>query len=109
MKLRLLGTLMVGPAILCGQSQPATDVKEKTENADRAEAYYQYALAYMYAQLGGHSSEDQKKAIESYKRAVKADPNVPPIPSFEPYLRAPVTLPFRPNVGSPPQHDEPAK
>ena len=46
--------------------------------ADRATAYYRYALAHMYAELAGASTNRAdyvNSAIENYKAAIKADPS----------------------------------
>jgi tetratricopeptide (TPR) repeat protein len=50
------------------------------QKADRAAAYYHYALAHMYAELSempGGRNENLAKAIENYKAAIQADPNTP--------------------------------
>src|SRR5579864_668607 len=47
-------------------------------NADRATAYYHYALGHMYAELAGNTTNRTdyvNRAIENYKAAIKADPN----------------------------------
>ncbi len=48
---------------------------ERTPN--RAEAYYHYSMAHLYAELGtlyGNRGEYFSRAIEHYKEAIKADP-----------------------------------
>ncbi len=47
------------------------------KKADKASAYYHYALAHMYAELAGaygNRNDYLNKAIDNYKEAIKADP-----------------------------------
>ena len=76
-----IGVLGICPA----WAQPQTGAGA-ARNADKASAYYHYALAHMYADLasnGGSGTtresirEYLNKAIENYKEAIKADPSVP--------------------------------
>lgn len=51
---------------------------ESAKKADKAAAYYHYALAHMYAELAGaygNRNEYLNKAIDNYKEAIKADPS----------------------------------
>jgi len=54
-----------------GQNAPSTP-------ADKAASYYNYSLGHLYAELaaaGGNRGDYFNKAVESYKAALKADPN----------------------------------
>jgi hypothetical protein len=74
--------------------------------ADRATAYYHYAMAHVYAanafRSGDRKAEYANKAADEYKAAVKADPQAPPMPTsgFKPLL-APLPRPNR----TPPKAD----
>ena len=104
MMLRLLVTiLMIGSPILRGQAQSdRTDTTvKKAEKIDHAEAYYQYALACMYARLARSNPENISKAIEHHKAAVKADPHAPPLPSWSgPIFVYPMSSPPHEGPGS---------
>ncbi len=52
--------------------QPQNEAAGTAKNADRASAYYYYAMARMYAGKG-----DMQQAVENYKAAIKADPQMP--------------------------------
>jgi tetratricopeptide (TPR) repeat protein len=54
-------------------ARPATDA-----SADRSAAYYNFALAHLYAELAGaygNRGEYVNKAIDAYKQAIKLDPS----------------------------------
>jgi tetratricopeptide (TPR) repeat protein len=70
----LLAAAAVASAILPG---PAGGQESAPARPSKAEAYYQAALAHLYTELAasyGGRSEYVAKAIESYKAAMKADP-----------------------------------
>ncbi len=74
-----LAMFMIGGMAAWGQAQnnPAADA----DQVDRAAAYYHYMLAHMYAEMAAASpdrnAEYVNKAIENYKAAFKADPQMP--------------------------------
>lgn len=72
-----LAILAICSVALRGQAPP--EVSGDAE-ADRAAAYYHYTVALMYAELaaaGDHNAVYSNKAIENYKAAIKADPQMP--------------------------------
>ncbi len=72
----LAGLVCVSSAACFAQS--AGQSSKAAPKADRASAYYHYALAHMYAdQAGiyGNRGDYVNKAIENYKEAIKADPS----------------------------------
>jgi hypothetical protein len=74
-----LAILMMSGMSARGQGQTATS--EGAENGYRASAYYYYVVAHMYAEMaaaaGGRNQTYVNKAIENYKMALKADPQMP--------------------------------
>jgi tetratricopeptide (TPR) repeat protein len=68
-----VGTILLGlPGAAWAQNQPS--------KADHAASYYYFTLAHFYADLAsavGNRGEYVTKAIESYKSAIKADPESP--------------------------------
>jgi hypothetical protein len=89
----------------------AQDTKaSSTDKIDRASAYYHYALAQFYYEMGFRSGANQQvyldKAREEYKEAVKADPQAPRLtnPFHPPPLGlAPKPLPPAPKSSPPPE------
>jgi hypothetical protein len=76
--------LMLGGITAWGQAQKdvsGTPPKPpgSAQKIDRAEAYYHFVLAHMYADEAafGGNQESAKKAAEHFQAAVKADPNMP--------------------------------
>ena len=69
--------LMLGGMTAWGQAQK--DTSSTPVKVDRAEAYYHYVLAHMYADDAtfGGNPDSAKKAAEHFQAAVKADPNMP--------------------------------
>jgi len=68
----LLGFCLAGGL---GFAQEAVSAPDRTQN--RAAAYYNFAMAHLYAELAGvypNRSEYVEKAIEHYRQALKADP-----------------------------------
>lgn len=63
--------------VVCAQPQPSGKrAKEEAPRADRAAAYYHYALGHMYAELAAsynNRSDYFNKAIENYRLAMKED------------------------------------
>ena len=60
------------PAIVQGRQAPAAK-----QTVDKAAAYYHYSLGHVYAELAGaygSRSEFLDKAIDNYRKAMKADP-----------------------------------
>jgi len=60
----------------------AAFVQAPPEKVDKAAAYYHFVLAHMYAEMADAASvrnsvEYEKKAMENYKLALKADPQTP--------------------------------
>ena len=83
MKLALT-ILMLGGIAAWGQAPKdasATPPKPPAapQKIDRAEAYYHFVLAHMYADEAafGGNQESAKKAAEHFQAAVKADPTMP--------------------------------
>jgi hypothetical protein len=104
MSRKLAALAVIAGAVLFGQVKTDVPAENAEKKIDRAEAYYQYALACMYANSGHHDSENMRKAAEHYKAAVKADPSTPiPYPSSRPLEPFQV---YRPGQ-IPPQHDGP--
>ena len=69
-----LAVFILGIGTACGQTPP--------EKVDKATAYYHFVLAHMYAEMADAASvrasaEYEKKAMENYKAALKADPQTP--------------------------------
>lgn len=68
-------------AVPAGQTPAAAAQPEGvTAASDRSAAYYNFAMAHMYAELAqqfGNRGEYLNKAIEHYRLAIKADPNTP--------------------------------
>lgn len=68
--------LLALAALAWGQGQEQT--KADQAKVDKAAAYYFYAIAHDYAVKAGRSVEKHQeyvdKAIENYRRAIKADP-----------------------------------
>jgi hypothetical protein len=88
----------------------AQDTKaSSTDKIDRASAYYHYALAQFYYEMGFRSGANQQvyldKAREEYKEAVKADPQTPrPVISpFHASIPPPKPLPPAPKSSPPPE------
>ena len=55
----------------------AADRETSEKAADRAEAYYNFAMGHLYAELAmdfGNRGEYLASAIDHYKQAIKADP-----------------------------------
>jgi hypothetical protein len=73
----VLAMLVIGGMASGGQAQ--TDAPDSAGKVDRAEAYYHYAIAHMYAERAATSGSqaDADKAMENFKAAVKADPSIP--------------------------------
>jgi tetratricopeptide (TPR) repeat protein len=81
-----LALIAIGVLGMCpAWAQPQTSASA-AKNADKASAYYHYALAHMYADLASNGAsgttrdnirEYLNKAIENYKEAIKADPAAP--------------------------------
>ena len=63
-------------SILGGVALINADAQTPTVEPDHATAYFHYTLAHMYADLGKSQRRPEYivKAIENYKRALKADP-----------------------------------
>ena len=60
-----------------GQNAPSTPATSQA-NLDKAASYYNYSLGHLYAELAaasGNRGDYFNKAVESYKAALKADPN----------------------------------
>jgi len=60
-----------------GQNAPATRANA-TASLDKAASYYNYSLGHLYSELAaasGNRGDYFNKAVESYKAALKADPN----------------------------------
>ena len=60
-----------------GQNAPPTPATSPA-NLDKAASYYSYSLGHLYAELAaasGNRGDYFNKAVESYKAALKADPN----------------------------------
>ncbi|MGC8793592.1 MAG: tetratricopeptide repeat protein [Bryobacteraceae bacterium] len=74
-----LQTILGGGALalaLCASAGAQTTAPAST--GSRADAYYNYAMGHLYAELAGafgSRGEYANKAIEYYKRAIKADPD----------------------------------
>jgi len=72
--------LALGLAVALGAQTPAAKAPAQEgapQEADRAAAYYHFAMGHMYAEMAaayGYRSDDVNKAIEHYKAAMKADP-----------------------------------
>jgi hypothetical protein len=73
----VLAMLMIGGIAAWGQAQD--DNSGAASKVDRADAYYHYAIAHIYAERAAASGSqaDADKAIENFKAAVKADPSIP--------------------------------
>jgi hypothetical protein len=73
-----LAMFMIAGMTAWGQ---APETANGGDTVDRAAAYYHYTLAHMYAEMaaasGGRNAEYLNKAIENYKAAIKADPQLP--------------------------------
>jgi tetratricopeptide (TPR) repeat protein len=70
--LRVLAFFAIGAAVFA-QAPP----KPEAPKADKAVAYYHYAMGHLYAELAsnyGSRSEYVNKAIDHYRQAIKADP-----------------------------------
>ncbi len=64
-------------AVAFGQNAPSTRATSPG-NQDKAASYYNYSLGHLYAELAaayGNRGDYFNKAVESYKAALKADPN----------------------------------
>jgi len=81
-----LALIAIGVLGLCPAWAQSQTGASAARNADKASAYYHYALAHMYADLASNGAsgasrenirEYLNKAIENYKEAIKADPTVP--------------------------------
>jgi hypothetical protein len=85
--LRVFALFAIGSAAVWGQTQNDTAVT--TKKIDRASAYYHYGMAHIYAQkaatlVGRNRAEIEanrraylNRAIENYKAAIEADPEMP--------------------------------
>jgi lipopolysaccharide biosynthesis regulator YciM len=73
----VLTMLMLGGIAAWGQAQ--NDNSAGAGKVDRADAYYHYAIAHLYAERAAASGSqtDADKAMEHFKAAVKADPSIP--------------------------------
>jgi hypothetical protein len=73
-----LAMFMIGGMASWGQAQ--SDTSGGAVKVDRATAYYHFTLAQMYAEMaaapGGRHREYADKAMENYKAAIKADPQL---------------------------------
>jgi tetratricopeptide (TPR) repeat protein len=82
MRLRAISSLMftaalAGVALLGQERTSAPKPAGKAVNADRAAAYYHYALGHLYGELAGmygNRGEYLNQAIDNYRQALKADP-----------------------------------
>jgi hypothetical protein len=101
-----LAMFMIGGTAVWAQSQDAT-ASGSDKAVDRADAYYHYAMACLYAKdalrAGDRQAEYANKAADEYKAAVKADPQVPPISSAPKFLLPILPRPSR----TPPKVDPP--
>jgi hypothetical protein len=72
-----LAIFILGGMTAWGQAQK--DASGTPPKVDRAEAYYHFVLAHMYADEAafGGNQESAKKAAEHFQAAVKADPTMP--------------------------------
>jgi hypothetical protein len=86
-----LAMFVIGGMAMWGQAQTDSPAAAEKARVDRAEAYYHYALACWYAQNGRGNPEYAKKATDSYKAAVKADPQAQ-MPSYRPSLIFPLSV-----------------
>lgn len=79
MRRTVFALFIIGGSACWGQAQ--SDAAGAANKIDRATAYYHYAMAHMYAEKaaasGGPNREYVNKAIEEYKAAIKADPQMP--------------------------------
>ena len=73
-----LAMFMIGGMAAWGQAQNNTS--GDAVKVDRATAYYHFTVAHMYAEMavasGGRNREYANKAMENYKAAIKADPQL---------------------------------
>jgi tetratricopeptide (TPR) repeat protein len=75
-----LSCVLLAAAAAAQNSQPATTAgaaPSATQPADKASAYYHYALGHMYAELAAEyndRSDYLNKAIDNYRAAIKDDP-----------------------------------
>jgi hypothetical protein len=89
-----LPIFMIGGGAAWGQAQD--DASNGAVTVDKAAAYYHYTVARMYAELAAaseaHRIEYVNKAIENYKAASKADPQMPMLSAdlARIYLREPL-------------------
>ncbi len=70
-----LPCLLMVAALAFGQNSPAGS---PPVSADKGTAYYNYALGHLYSELAaayGNRGDYFNKAVESYKAALKSDPN----------------------------------
>jgi tetratricopeptide (TPR) repeat protein len=65
--------------IVLALTTPAWAQEASEKKVDRAEAYYNFAMGHLYAEMagayGGRNSDYLNKAIGHYKAAIKADPS----------------------------------
>ena len=103
---------MVAGTAAWGQAQD--DASSGAVTVDKAAAYYHYTVARMYAELAAASEEHRieyvNKAIENYKAASKADPQMPMLSAdlARIYMRQPLLHPAPRLLATPPVHT-PAK
>ena len=70
-----MSCLFLAGAFAFGQNQPAASPASTDE---KATAYYDYSLGHLYSELAaayGNRGDYFNKAVESYRAALKADPN----------------------------------
>jgi tetratricopeptide (TPR) repeat protein len=75
---RLLQLLAMGSVIVALASPPAAQAAASPAKDARAEAYYNYTMGHLYAELAGafgNRGEYVNKAVDYYKEAIKADPD----------------------------------
>ena len=75
---RFFQLLAMGSLAAALGSSPAAQAVAPPAKDARAEAYYNYAMGHLYAELAGafgNRGEYVNKAIDYYKEAIKADPD----------------------------------
>jgi tetratricopeptide (TPR) repeat protein len=70
--------LLLLPALGFSQTPAPAPPQAPAPGADRSNAYYEFAMAHLYAELAsayGNRGEYVNKAIDYYRQAIKADPS----------------------------------
>jgi tetratricopeptide (TPR) repeat protein len=73
-------TLLIFGLVCISAATPAYSQAPASQPTDRASAYYDFAMAHLYAELAGaygNRGEYVNKAIDFYKQAIKTDPAAP--------------------------------